>query len=239
MEMALSSVQRHSSPEPLGRRATIFLVVVASHLCIIILLVISRHSVEQKRKQGALSVFSVAASPSPPAIIIPDPIIPADAIAMVSSPAEAHAEQQSALGDPDGEVCSPLDEVTAQLASDPIVPLAIDRVLPADRSVSEAIVMWNAEWSAASAADEAPMAEVRNRVVSILEGLPPECLITPVMGPRLIAIPENGYTTFLAFGSGEWSWQQLVEPVAEVPYIEQSTWTWEELFPDNAPQNIF
>ena len=239
METPQASRRNHNLSEPLGRRATIFLVVLAFHICIIILLVISRHAVEQKRKQGALSVFSVAGSPNPPAIIIPDPIIPADAIAIVSSAAEAHAEQQSALGDPDGEACSPLDEVTAQLAGDPIVPLAIDRVLPADRSVSEAIVMWNAEWSVASAADEAPMAEVRSRVVSILETLPPECLATPVMGPRLIAIPENGYTTFLAFGSGEWSWQQLIDPVAEVPDTQKNSWTWEDLFEERVPDYLF
>lgn len=235
MEILSSSVGFGPVSEPIARRAIIFIGVVAVHICIIILLVLSRHTVPQKQKQGTLSVFSVAASSSPPAIVIPAPIIPAEAIAIVSSPAEVHAEQQSAEGDPDGKVCSPLAEVTAQLASDPVVPLAIDRVLPSDRSVSEAIVMWNTEWTPVAAADEAPLAEVRSRVLLVLESLPPDCLATPVTGPRLIAIPENGYTTFLAFGSGEWSWQQLVEPANDILTADQNSWNWEDLFMDNKP----
>jgi hypothetical protein len=239
MEMLQTSGRIGSISEPIGRRATIFTAVLVFHVCIIVLLVLSRQSVRPKQNHGSLSVFSLAASPVAPAIQIPDPIIPVEAIAIISSPAEMHAEQQSAQGDPDGEVCSPLDVVTSQLASDPVVPLAIDRVLPSDRSVSEAIVMWNAEWSAASATDEAPLAEVRSRVLTILASLPPECLTTPVIGPRLIAIPENGYTTFLAFGSGEWSWQQLVEPADEIPASRENSWTWEQLLAENSPQDIF
>lgn len=239
MEMSKTSDRPGPISEPISRRATIFMAVLSFHIFTIVLLVLSRQDVQPKQMQGALSVFALAASPSAPAIQIPDPIIPVEAIAIISSPAEAHAEQQSADGDPDGEVCSPLDVVTIQLANDPDVPLAIDRVLPSDRSVSEAIVMWNAEWSAASATDEAPLAEVRSRVLTILASLPPECLTTPVIGPRLIAIPENGYTTFLAFGSGEWSWQQLVEPADEIPASRENSWTWEELLAGNRPQVVF
>ena len=239
MKILQTPARRGSVPEPTWRRATIFMAVVAFHICIIVLLVISRHAVQPKQKQGSLSVFALAAAPSPPAIQIPDPVIPVEAIAMISSPAEAHAEQQSAEGDPDGAVCSPLDEVTSQLTSDPLVPLAISRVARSDRSISEAIVMWNAEWSATSATDEAPLAEVRSRVLSILDTLPPECLATPVIGPRLIAIPNQGYTTFLAFGSGEWSWQQLIEPADDTLAIENSSWTWGELFSESTPPTKF
>ena len=235
MKKHISSVGFGPAEEPIARRAAIFIGILAIHICIIILLILSKYAVPQKKKQGTLSVFSVAASSSPPAIVIPKPIIPIEANTIVSSPAEVLAEQQSAEGNPDGEVCSPLAEVTAQLAADPIVPLAIDRVLPSDRSISEAIVMWNAEWSDVAAAEQSPMAEVRDRVLLILEGLPPECLATPVSGPRLIAIPENGYTTFLAFGSGEWSWQQLVEPPGEVLTTEENSWNWEDLFRESGP----
>ena len=99
--------------------------------------------------------------------------------------------------------------------------------------------MWNAEWSPVSATDEAPLADVRIRVLSILENLPPECLATQVIGPRLIAIPEQGYTTFLAFGSGEWSWQQLVEPADVILATEDNSWTWAELFVENTSKSIF
>ena len=239
MDMVKTFDRLRPVSEPIGRRAVIFLGVVAFHICVIVLLVLSNHVLQPQQKQGSLSVFALAAAPSPPAIQIPDPIIPVKAIAMISIPAEALAEQQSAEGDPDGDVCSPLDEVTSQLASDPLVPLAIARVAKSDRSISEAIVMWNAEWSDASTTEEAPLADVRNRVLSILGSLPPECLATPVIGPRLIAIPEQGYTTFLAFGSGEWSWQQLVVPADDIPPSDKNSWTWEELFAENSPQSIF
>ena len=239
MEILQMFNRRGSGSEPISRRATIFTGVVAAHICFIVLLVLSKHTVQPAEKQGSLSVFAVAASPSATAIQVPKPVIPIQAIAVLPSQPEAYAEQQSAQGDPDGEVCSPLDVVTSQLASDPLVPLAISRVARADRSISEAIVMWNAEWSEASATQDAPLAEVRSRVLTILEGLPPECLEAPVIGPRLIAIPEQGYTTFLAFGSGEWSWQQLVEPDSDIPLSEENSWTWEDLFAENTQQRSF
>ena len=239
MQMLKTSGRLGFAPEPRGRRAAIFMAVVAFHICIIVLLVLASHAVQPQQNQGSMSVFALAASPSPPAIQIPDPVIPVEAVVMISSPAEALAEQQSAEGDPDGDVCSPLDEVTSKLASDPLVPLAISRVARSDRSISEAIVMWNEEWSEASATQNAPLSEVRSRVLSILEGLPPECLAAPVTGPRLIAIPEQGYTTFLAFGSGEWSWQQLVEPANDMPLGNTNVWSWEELFAENTPPRSF
>ena len=226
-------------PESVGRRATTFAVVVVFHICTILLFVLSKHADQPRQKQGSLSVFAVAASPSPPAVQLPDPVIPVEAIAVISSAAEAHAEQQAAQGDPDGQVCSPVDEVSSQLANDPLVPLAIGRVARSDRSISEAIVMWNAEWSAASATDDAPMADVRERVVTILQNLPPDCLAAPVTGPRLIAIAEQGYTTFLAFGSGEWSWQELIEPADDMPSGDENVWSWEELFAENTQTRSF
>ena len=234
-----------ASPEPVGRRVTIFLGILAFHLVAIVLLALSKNSVPPIKKHGGLTVMALSASPNPPAIPEPDPVIPieipdpvnpVEPKPIVPTPAEAHAEQQSAKGDPDGEICSPLDEVTTQLVSDPLVPLAIKRVAQSDRSISEAIVMWNAEWSVAAAADEAPLAEVRSRVVAILESLPADCLATPVTGPRLVAIPEQGFTTFLAFGSGEWTWQQLVTPVEEISIAEDDSWTWDDLVAEKSDQ---
>ena len=88
MEILQTPAHRGSVPEPTWRRATIFMAVVAFHICIIVLLVISRHAVQPKQKQGSLSVFALAAAPGPPAIQIPDPVIPVEAIATIWSPAE-------------------------------------------------------------------------------------------------------------------------------------------------------
>lgn len=234
MEIFWVSAKHGPVREPIQRRALIFVGIVAFHIWLIVLLVLSKQAVQQDKKQGALSMFALAASPSPPSIPIAEPIIPAEAKPFLSNPEQMVAAQQSAEGDPDGEVCSPVDAVAAQLTNDPIVPLAINRVAQADRSISEAIVMWNAEWSMAAANEEAPMADVRRRVVMILEKLPPDCLAIPVIGPRLIAIPEEGYTTFLAFGSGEWTWQQLIDTDA-VALSDENEWTFKQLIDGDFP----
>lgn len=211
------------------RKSLLFTSVLLAHLVIIVLLVISRHAVLSPEKQGNLSVFSLSASPSEPSIPVNAPFIVQDIKPISTTSAEAFAEQQqSAEGDPEGEVCSPIDAVTTQLKSDPTVPAEIDMVPRADRSISEAIVVWNAEWSSSAIADDAPLRNVRDRIEITLAKLPLECLETPVAGPRLIPIMIDGSTTFLAFGSGQWTWQQLIEPQPD-PLFAVGEWTWEHL----------
>ncbi len=211
------------------RKSLLFTLVLLAHLVIIVLLVLSRHVAPPPEKQGNLSVFSLSAAPSQPSIPVKAPVIVQDIKPISTTPAEAFAEQQqSAEGEPEGEVCSPIDVVTRQLTSDPTVPAEIDMVPRADRSISEAIVVWNAQWSNTAIADDGPLRNVRDRIESTLAELPLECLETPVAGPRLIPIVIDGSTTFLAFGSGQWTWQQLIERQPD-PLFAVGDWTWEDL----------
>jgi hypothetical protein len=211
------------------RKFLLFTSVLLAHLVMIVLLVLSRHAAPSPEKQGNLSVFSLSAAPSQPSIPVIAPVIVQDIKPTPATPAETFAEQQqSADGNPEGEVCSPIDVVTTQLTSDPTVPPEIDMVPRADRSISEAIVVWNAKWSNTAIADDAPLRNVRDRIESTLAELPLECLETPVAGPRLIPIVIDGSTTFLAFGSGQWTWQQLIEPQPD-PLFVVGEWTWEDL----------
>lgn len=211
------------------RKFLLFMSVLSAHLVIIVLLVLSRYAAPSHEKQGKLSVFSLSAAPSQPSIPLKVPVMVQDIKPIPATPAEAFAEQQqNAEGEPDGEVCSPTDVVTMQLTSDPTVPAEIDMVPRTDRSISEAIVIWNAEWSNTALADDAPLRNVRDRIESTLAELPLECLKMPVAGPRLIPITIDGSTTFLAFGSGQWTWQQLIEPQPE-PSFAVGDWTWEDL----------
>lgn len=229
----------NSSTAPAKRQVGTFMFVLAAHIGLFILLVLSRQAELQPRQRGSLSMFALAAAAPlarPVPVIVP--IMPKKAEPANPNPAEVFAEQQGAKGDPDGVTCSPIDIVTTALASDPIVPVAIARVPKNDRSISEAIVMWNAEWSSVATNEEAPMAEVRHMIHAMLSDLPPDCLAVPVIGPRLIPITgEAGSTTFLAFGSGEWSWQQLVEPPDTIPTDERE-WTWDQLL-DGEISSIF
>ena len=211
------------------RKFLLFTSVLLAHLVIIVLLVLSRYAAPLPEKQGNLSMFLLAMAPTQPSIPVKAPVIVQDIKPISTTPVEAFAEQQqSAEGDSEGEVCSPIDVVTMQLTSDPTVPAEIKLVPRTDRSVSEAIVIWNAEWSNTAIADDAPLRNVRDRIESTLAELPKECLATPVAGPRLIPITINGSTTFLAFGSGQWTWQQLIEP-QHAPLSVVGDWTWEDL----------
>lgn len=239
MEMVLSRTRFANSFDPAWRRATIFLTIVVFHAFILALFTLSRTNAQPDQKRGVLSVFAISASSSASVIPTPVPIIiPADMENSVSRAVTAESGLQNAEGSLKGESCSPLDEITTQLVSDPLVPLAIQRVARGDRSISEAIVMWNVEWSAASA-EEAPLADVRNRVITILNSLPSECLTPLVTGPRLIAIPKEGYTSFLAFGSGEWSWQQVVETNSNVVPSETQPWMWSDFLRETDSSEVF
>jgi hypothetical protein len=228
---AISFCTEHDSvANSIGRRAIIFTAVILFHVTIIILLIFIRQTPQPQKPQGTSSIFmlgNISRQVEKPI----DPIVPVDRARPIPKPVEGLTGETSVEGAHDGEICLPLDQVTSQLTNDPQVPLAIKRVAKANRSISEAIVMWNVEWSAA-AADDGPLAEVRGRVISILESLPADCLSAPVSGPRLIAISENGYTTFLSFGSGEWSWQQLIQSEFQPGPLDSSPWFWEALLPE-------
>ncbi|WP_411289966.1 hypothetical protein [Sphingorhabdus sp.] len=214
------------------RKLLLFTSVLFAHLVIIVLLVLWRDAAPLPKKQGNLSVFSLSTAPSQPSIRVA-PVIVQDIKPISTTPEEAFGEQQqSAEGDPEGEVCSPIDVVTMRLTSDPTVPAEIKMVPRTDRSISEAIVIWNAEWSNTTISDDAPLRNVRDRIETTLAELPLECLETPVAGPRLIPITIDGSTTFLAFGSGQWTWQQLIEPQHE-PLFVVGDWTWEDGFKQN------
>jgi hypothetical protein len=216
--------------QPVKQRAAVFSAVLAMHIGLILLLVLSRPPAPAQKQRGSLSVFSVAAAaPLARAIPVAVPVIPAKAEPVSPSLEEVFAEQQAVLGDVDGEICSPVDVVTAQLVSDPLVLPAIARVPREDRSISEAIVMWNSDWSPATIEGEAPLADVRLRVLLALSDLPTDCLAMPVVGPRLVPITGKEGTTFLAFGSGEWSWQLLVDNPDDTPSSEENSWIWKDL----------
>ena len=218
------------------RKLLLFTSVLLAHLVIIVLLVLSRYAAPWPEKQGNLSVFLLSTAPSQPSLPVKAPVIVQDIKPISTTPAEAFAEQQqSAAGDSEGEVCSPIDVVTTQLTSDPTVPAEIKMVPRSDRSISEAIVIWNTEWSNTAIAVDAPLRNVRDRIETTLAELPVECLETPVAGPRLIPITIDGSTTFLAFGSGQWTWQQLIEPQHE-PLFVVGDWTGEDLMqPELSP----
>lgn len=88
--------------------------------------------------------------------------------------------------------------------------------IPADRrSVANAIVMWNVNWidaEAAPAPAQAAFATIRQTITQVVTASSADCRNQLQRGPRLLYLPGTaGKTMVLALGSGQWTWQQLVD----------------------------
>lgn len=118
------------------------------------------------------------------------------------------AEGTGAAASPAGG-CAPFDDLSAALAADAGVRAALDRVPEGARTVTGAIVVWNAGWEDIAAA-EAPLLPVRSVVERRLRAMPDACLRAIVAGPRLLPVPSHAGTSFLVFGSGRWRWMDVL-----------------------------
>lgn len=129
----------------------------------------------------------------------------------------------STTGAPGAEACPTLDAITKALIAD---RAAVDQVLaapPETRSIADAIIVWNSDWSAATTTVDAPLGEVRAAVLQSLGETADHCLDEPIAGPRLIPIPAGSGTVFLVFGSGNWRWRQLLTNPGQSPEVLDTT----------------
>lgn len=130
--------------------------------------------------------------------------------------------------------CATLLLITQALDADPSALAAVLGAPPETRSIADAVVLWNAGWTAAASTPDAPLAPARAVIESSLHTLPDACLDEPIAGPRLVPVPNGDRTMFIAIGSGNWSWRQLVEDTALAPPLAllpadrpaASLWPW-------------
>lgn len=159
-----------------------------------------------------MTLVSVNDQEVPAAVIVPAIILRQIAVmqALPEPAPEPAGEAANAAG---ADACAILDSVAKAIVADPATVAAIVQA-PADtRSIADAIVIWNVGWSAAAMEAGAPLEPVRANVIATLQAAPEDCLASPVAGPRLVPVPNGDRTLFLVFGSGEWSWKSLIEPV--------------------------
>lgn len=111
-------------------------------------------------------------------------------------------------------VCATPQVVLDALLLDPAALAAIRSAPPETRSVADAIVIWNEGWSPAALAPHTPLFSVRVTMEQSLSAVIDGCLDEPVVGPRLLPVPDAGgtRTIFLVFGSGNWTWRALLTP---------------------------
>jgi hypothetical protein len=125
--------------------------------------------------------------------------------------------------------CSTLATVSAAINADAETVSRI-RAAPNElRSVSGAVVIWNAGWGNGTKFPDEPLEPVRRLIETTLRNIEPVCLEEQFAGPRLVAIPtsdqENAYAVL---GSGNWSWAQMLLP-DDVPVMP---------LPDRKPDGI-
>ena len=129
--------------------------------------------------------------------------------------------------------CAVFDLVSKSLTAQPAVAAALLTTPPESRSIADAVVIWNAGWSNIATLPTDPLGPARASIEQSLRAVPDNCLDEPVAGPRLVPIPEGDRTMFLAIGSGNWTWRQLLaetDPAlpASGPQDDQAStfWNW-------------
>lgn len=193
------------NPVKRSERATAFATVVALHALALLTLLATRHgSMPIAPKAGGLSVVSLPAE-SPPAPAQPSKPEPQ----LVPQQATSASVQSASTASP-GTACGTLELVMAALLEDPAAILAVRNAPPEARSIADAIVIWNTEWSPAAGTIEAPLGAARAAISRSLATVPDACLDEDVAGPRLLPISVGDGTTFLVVGSGMWRWRGLL-----------------------------
>lgn len=202
---------------PRAERATVLAVAAALHLGILGLLV-SAGSLTPTLAKPLGAVTMVALTPDQATGRPPPPALPS----RVAEPQRVFREimfsdQPDASASGAAGACAVLPLITQALVADPAALAAVIGAPPETRSIADAVVLWNAGWTAAASTFDAPLAAARASIEQSLRSLPDACLDEPIAGPRLIPIANGDRTMFIAIGSGKWSWRQLVEDPALTP----------------------
>lgn len=119
--------------------------------------------------------------------------------------------------------CSLSSQIATAIQADVLASQAMAN-MPADlRSLSDAIMLWNGQWAHITQADVPdPVSPIRLVVIRQIQASPMACQSATITGPMFIAVPDRGHVTMLIFGSGNWRWQDLLQPNVEPPASDKS-----------------
>lgn len=200
----------YSARLPRSKRAALLASIAATHVALLILLMTIREAPRAiARPAASISVAMLPAEKTRPKPlrrpIVIKPTVPSQApVVSISLPVAPAFPAITA-----GKDCAVLDQLQKSIVADPDAQAAIDQLPVEARSLSDATVIWNADWSEVANAPDAPLAAVRNDITQTLATIDSHCLSDPVVGPRMIAVPSGAQTRLLVIGSGIWSWGQL------------------------------
>ncbi len=202
------------SAPPQSQRIGVLTSVVALHMALLVAFFATSGAASPPAvKSGVMSLVSikadVPAQRPPPPPILPSKLV--DEIRKLTADALSMDPDSAAVAATSGQ-CATLDILRKALVADHLAVAAVIQAPPETRSIAEAIVMWNAGWSSAASAPESPLGPARTVVEQSLVSVEDGCLDEPIVGPRLvpIGVPNSQSTMFLVFGSGHWTWRELV-----------------------------
>jgi hypothetical protein len=109
-----------------------------------------------------------------------------------------------------GRACQLGGWLQAALRADPTVQSALAAIPRADRSVANAIMLWNLRWVRQPPSALAGASVLRSALMVGVRAAPPECQTQLVRGPELLVMTDASGTTLIAIGSGEWRWADLL-----------------------------
>lgn len=164
---------------------------------------------------------STAAPPTRPAAALVTHAVPATVERVVDPPMtelvvateiEAPKVQIATEGALDGAgSCNVADTIRAVLVADSLTQGALAAIPQSARTVANAVMLWDGHWvSRPLRAGGTGLDKLRAIIVDGIRTVPADCRTAAVGGPRLIVIPDGATTVVLAFGSGNWSWSELL-----------------------------
>ncbi|OBX19818.1 hypothetical protein A9995_04470 [Erythrobacter sp. QSSC1-22B] len=154
-------------------------------------------------------------------------IVPvAEVVLPTDNPLPVSALEQVA-SEASGGGCDLTDPIQRALQTDVRVNLELPSVAPDRRSVANALALWNGVWIEPDRQFPEPaLASIKDTVRLTVAAASDACRLQVQRGPRLIYLPIRNRTTVLALGSGEWTWQQVVDSSNMEPDGPCITWPW-------------
>ncbi len=144
--------------------------------------------------------------PTPPQpVVVPPTVLPTPSAMVVALLDQAETATM-------GGACDLTGPVQAALQSSELVAASVPQIPRDQRSVANAIMVWNAGWIAPDTQLEpAAFDAIRHVIAETVAAASAECRLQPQGGPRLIMLTGATENTVLALGSGTWRWQDLLD----------------------------
>ena len=119
------------------------------------------------------------------------------------------ADFQPAAGEP-STPCNLTEQLAAAFAHSPAVQQGLDNLPASQRSVANAVMLWDGRWPDGAASEGETL--LRALLVKGVSTARPDCLQAVNTGPVLFFVPDRETMVVLAVGSGEWRWGDLLTP---------------------------